>query len=74
MTTILDNLYKPLSILNEMVRDAVIQKYAIAGAVGAFIYLEPTFTADLDVYAVLSRDSTPLRPIAAWLGRGMAMR
>ncbi len=38
-----------LRVLNLMVGDGIIEKYAIAGAVGAAYYIQPTFTEDLDV-------------------------
>jgi hypothetical protein len=37
-----------------MVADGVIQKYAIGGATGAFFYIEPDFTYDVDIFCVLS--------------------
>jgi len=39
-----------LRTLNLMVSEGVIEKYAIAGAVGAAYYIPPTFTEDLDVF------------------------
>jgi hypothetical protein len=42
------------SVINQMVADGVIEKYAIGGATGAFFYIEPDFTYDVDVFCVLS--------------------
>lgn len=67
MSAFLDNVHKPLIVLNQMVGDGVIPGYAIGGAIGAFMYLEPTFTADIDVYAILGLGLDALSPIAAWL-------
>jgi hypothetical protein len=36
-------------IINRMVADGVIGKYAVGGAVAALNYIEPTLTDDLDV-------------------------
>jgi hypothetical protein len=38
-----------LQVINGMVADGIIQKYAVAGAVAALNYIEPTLTQDLDV-------------------------
>jgi hypothetical protein len=37
-----------------MVTDGVIENYAIGGATGAFFYIEPDFTYDVDIFCVLS--------------------
>jgi hypothetical protein len=37
------------AVLNAMQRDGVIGPYAIAGAVAAYNYIEPTLTEDLDI-------------------------
>lgn len=42
-----------LRIINQMKADGVIEKYAIGGAVGASIYLEPFTTKDLDIFVNL---------------------
>src|SRR5579864_7384108 len=46
-----------LQIVNQMQADGVIGKYAIGGAVGASMYLEPFTTKDLDIFLRL-----PIRP------------
>jgi hypothetical protein len=43
------DLKKTLDVLNAMEADRIIGRYAIAGAVAAYRYLEPTLTQDLDV-------------------------
>ena len=42
-----------LEMINRMQVDGVIGKYAIGGAVGATFYLEPSATADVDVFVML---------------------
>lgn len=42
-----------LELINQMQADGVIGKYAIGGAVGATMYLEPAATLDIDIFAVL---------------------
>src|SRR5271170_3273383 len=44
---------KTLAVINQMQADGVIDKFAIGGAVGAFFYLEPTVTDDLDIFVTL---------------------
>ena len=39
-----------LDLINQMQADGVIGKYAIGGAVGAMLYLEPAATLDVDVF------------------------
>jgi len=41
---------KTLRVLNGMVKDGVIEEYAIGGAVAAIFYVEPINTNDLDVF------------------------
>ena len=45
----MDGLKNALQVINEMVADGIIQKYAVAGAVAALNYIEPTVTEDLDI-------------------------
>jgi len=42
-----------LEAINQMQADGVIGKYAIGGAVGAMLYLEPAATLDVDVFVAL---------------------
>lgn len=41
---------KTLRVLNRMVKDGVLEKYAIGGAVAAIFYVEPINTNDLDIF------------------------
>jgi hypothetical protein len=49
------NTKKVLEVLNDMQSEGVIQEYALAGAVGAAVYLEPFYTKDLDVFVALGK-------------------
>lgn len=40
---------KTVTVLNQMVDDGIIGRYAIGGAVAALKYIEPTVTEDLDI-------------------------
>lgn len=42
-----------LEAINQMQADGVIGKYAIGGAVGATLYLEPAATLDVDIFVML---------------------
>ena len=68
-----------LEAINQMQADGVIGKYAIGGAVGATLYLEPAATLDVDIFVVLP--SVPgssllsLAPIYDYLkARGYALK
>jgi len=52
-----------LDVINRMEADGVIGRYAIAGAVAAYNYIEPTVTADIDL--LISFESKLDRPQAA---------
>ena len=51
---------KTFRVLNQMVRDGVISRYAVAGAVGALNYLEPITTRDVDILVPVE-DLTPAK-------------
>jgi len=42
-----------LEVINKMQADGVIGQYAIGGAVGATLYLEPAATLDVDIFVTL---------------------
>lgn len=52
-----------LAVLNDLVTQRVIQKYAIGGAVGAIFWVEPFDTIDLDVFVLLPDTAPPLDPL-----------
>jgi hypothetical protein len=59
-----------LKVINQMVKDGVIEEYAIGGAVAAIYYLEPFDTADLDVFVQVEtsgRNLNILAPIYEYL-------
>jgi len=39
-----------------MVTDGVIKNYALGGAMGAFFYIEPSYTADMDMFCALAHE------------------
>jgi hypothetical protein len=41
---------KTLAVINEMVKQGVIKKYAVGGAIGAMFYTESFNTKDLDIF------------------------
>ena len=49
-----------LKIINQMVKDRVIEDYAIGGAVAAIYYLEPFDTADLDIFVQINATGSDL--------------
>ena len=53
-----------LETINQMQADGIIGKYAIGGAVGAMLYLEPAATLDVDVFVNLPPQSGPLLTLA----------
>lgn len=44
-----------LEAINQMQADGIIGKYAIGGAVGATLYLEPAATLDVDIFVMLPK-------------------
>ena len=53
-----------LKMINQMVKDGVIEEYAIGGAVAAIYYLEPFDTADLDIFVQVNAASSDLLILA----------
>jgi len=62
-----------LDVINRMEADGIIGRYAIAGAVAAYNYIEPTVTEDLDILVSFDERSAAqsglvtLGPIFSWL-------
>ena len=44
-----------IQVINKMVADGVIEKYAIGGAIGAAFYIEPTPTYDIDIFIAFKK-------------------
>ena len=63
---------RTITVLNQMVEDGIIRRYAIGGAVAAMNYLEPALTEDVDVLISFDTQSpsgpVTLGPIVDWLG------
>jgi len=51
-------------LINQMQADGVIGEYAIGGAVGAMLYLEPAATLDVDVFVTLPSSKSGLLSLA----------
>ena len=49
-----------LELINRMQADGVIDCYAVGGAVGATLYLEPAATLDIDIFVRLSGSTSSL--------------
>ena len=63
---------KTLKIINEMQRDGIFKKYAVAGGIAAIFYIEPITTFDLDIFVILDEDKAKiisLDPIYQWIDR-----
>src|SRR5688500_12911041 len=48
---------KTLQVLNDLVRDGVLNRYAIGDAMGATFYVEPVLTFDLDIFVHLPQSA-----------------
>jgi hypothetical protein len=46
--------------INQMLRDGIIERYAIGGAVGATFYLEPVATLDVDIFVSFKQQAGSL--------------
>ncbi len=53
-----------LELINRMQADGIIGEYAIGGAVGAMLYLEPAATLDVDVFVALPSSKGGLLSLA----------
>jgi hypothetical protein len=62
------NTKRVIEVLNDMKSAGVIQDYAIAGAVGAAVYVEPFFTKDLDVFVTLGSQAGPVIDLSGIYG------
>ena len=56
---------KTLDVLNKLLREKVINDYAIGGAMGAMFYAEAVTTMDLDIFVLFPDENsfTPLAPV-----------
>lgn len=51
---------KTLQVLNNLVRDGILSRYAIGGAMGATFYAEPVLTFDLGIFVILPQTGSGL--------------
>jgi hypothetical protein len=62
-----------LRVLNRLVDEGVVARYAIGGGMAAMFYAEPVLTYDLDIFVLLPSDATnaliSLTPLYERLGR-----
>lgn len=49
-----------IQMINQMQGDAIIERYAIGGAVGATFYLEPVATLDVDIFVTFKTEAGSL--------------
>ena len=52
-----------IKVLNDLVRDGVVECYAIGGAVGAIFWVEVKQTEDLDIFVFVHASDPPLQPL-----------
>ena len=55
---------KTLQKINKLVELGIIEKYAIAGGMGQFYYIEPSVTYDLDLIINISGEERKLNPLS----------
>jgi hypothetical protein len=55
---------RTLEVLNAIIQEGIIERYAIGGAMAAVFYSEPLLTFDLDIFVELSREGEPLQPLS----------
>jgi hypothetical protein len=55
---------RTLQILNELVAESDMSRYAIGGAMGATFYVEPILTFDLDIFVLLPQTKSGLLTLA----------
>ena len=63
---------KTLKVLNELVSEGIIERYAIGGGIAGLFYMEPVLTYDMDVFVLLRQAPgklISLSPIYEYLRR-----
>jgi len=61
-----------LKVINKMQAEGLFKRYAIGGGIGALFYIEPIATFDLDIFVILSDESSTLvslSPLYYWLAQ-----
>jgi hypothetical protein len=56
----LSNIEKTIRVLDVMLKEGVMSRYAIGGATALLFYMEPALTFDLDVFIFLPRQNSSL--------------
>lgn len=46
----MDSIEKPISVINQMIDDGIIENYALGGATAVIFYTEPIATQDIDTF------------------------
>ena len=54
-----DDVTSTYQVINQMVEDGIIKNYALGGAMGAFFYIEPSHTSDMDMFCLLAHEPLP---------------
>lgn len=54
---------KTLQIINKLLEEKIIDRYAIAGGMAQFYYIEPSVTYDLDLIVHVSGEESTLNPL-----------
>jgi len=55
---------KTIKIINELVEKKIIERYAIAGGMAQFYYIEPSVTYDLDLIVHIPEEENTLNPLS----------
>ncbi|MDR3665860.1 MAG: hypothetical protein P4L35_03345 [Ignavibacteriaceae bacterium] len=58
-----------LELINSLIDEGIILKYAIGGGIACLYYIEPTSTFDLDIFVILAVEENilnPLKPFYEW--------
>ena len=59
---------KTLKTINKLIEKNIIERYAIAGGMAQFYYIEPSVTYDLDLIVHVSGEENTLNPLAGIYG------
>jgi hypothetical protein len=50
-----EKMEKTLRVINKLVKEGLIEDYAIGGGIAAIFYIEPFLTYDMDIFIIVSR-------------------
>lgn len=51
---------KALKVINDLLKQGIIKKYAIGGGIAAIFYMEPILTYDIDIFVVPAKENDGL--------------